>query len=280
METIKLEPMALWPETVPHQQGDSPEDNPTLTPYLPAGDIVRSAVIVCPGGGYSHRAPHEGEPIAYWLNSLGIAAFVLDYRVSPYRHPAPLKDAQRAIRLVRAKGRFGEWTVDPTRIGILGFSAGGHCATSAATIFDAGDKESSDPIAQQSSRPNALIACYPVITFGEYRHHGSMLNLLSDKDGQVSPELQESLSLETRVTPQTPPTFLWHTSNDPGVPVENSLMFAAALSHHKVQFALHVFPDGGHGLGLAADHQTVSVWPDLCAEWLEEIGFTEPGVSA
>ncbi len=266
-------PVALWPAGAPGALGQTPEDQPTLTPYLIPGKQVKAAVIVCPGGGYRGRAPHEGEPIARWLNSLGIAAFVLNYRVFPYRHPVPLGDAQRAIRLVRAQAET--WQVDPKRIGILGFSAGGHLATSAATIFTGGKAKDADPVERQSSRPDALVACYPVITFGEHRHDGSMKNLLGDENGTVSAESQNQLSLETRVDATTPPSFIWHTANDQGVPVENSLLLAGALSRHKVPFALHVFSDGSHGLGLAQDHPEVSVWPDLCAEWLEEIGFAD-----
>lgn len=267
-----LDPILLWPQGAPGAMGTGKEDCPRLTPYL-AGPIeqrsIRGAIIICPGGGYSHRAAHEGGPIARWLVSLGLAAFVLDYRVSPYRHPVPLTDAQRAIRLVRANAP--SWKIDPNRIGILGFSAGGHLATSAATIFDNSNPAASDPIDRESSRPNALVACYPVITFGEFRHHGSMINLL----GEVHDEtMRHNLSLENRVTQNTPPSFLWHTSDDQAVPVENSLLFAAALHKHNVPCSLHIFPHGPHGLGLAKNlPTTVSAWTTLCENWLREINL-------
>lgn len=269
-EVKQLEPVLLWPGGAPGAMGGGVEDCPRLTPYLPAGGSAapRAAVVVCPGGGYCGRAEHEARPIAEWLCSLGVAGLVCDYRVNPYRHPIPLGDAQRAIRLTRANS--ARWGIDPARVGILGFSAGGHCATSAATIFDDGRADAADPVDRQSCRPDALIACYPVITFGEFRHDGSMRALLGEKP---DPAMQEYLSLELRVTPRTPPTFLWHTAGDDGVPVENSLLFAQALSRNKVPFALHVFPTGNHDLGLAPDHSTVRAWPGICAAWLREIGF-------
>ena len=262
------EPILLWPGGAPGAKGDTMEDKPRITPYLPAGDGPFACIIVCPGGGYGGRAKHEGEPICKWLNSIGVAGFVLDYRVKPYRHPIPLGDAQRAIRMVRA--RAAEWKIDPKRVGILGFSAGGHLAASATTIFDAGKPDAADPIDRQSCRPDAAILCYPVITFGEKRHHGSMVNLIGEKPDE---KLRTMLSLENSVTPRTPPTFLWHTSDDNAVPVENSLLFAEALAKNKVPFALHVFPHGPHGVGLAANMPTVSAWTKLCADWLKEIGF-------
>jgi len=263
-------PIFLWPEGAPGARGSTMEDRPRITPFIPAGDGPLGCIIVCPGGGYGGRAGHEGAPVSKWLNSFGVASFVLDYRVAPYRHPIPLGDAQRSIRLVRA--RAAEWKIDPKRIGILGFSAGGHLAASAATLFDAGAADAADPVDRASSRPDAAILCYPVISFGEFRHHGSMVNLIGENpDG----DLRGKLSLESSVTPQTPPTFLWHTSDDGGVPVENSLMFAAALHKNKVPFALHVFPHGSHGLGLATDVPEVKEWTALCEMWLKGIGFAK-----
>jgi acetyl esterase/lipase len=223
-----------------------------LTPYLVDGPGPHPAMVVCPGGGYRRHAPHEREPVARWLNGLGIAAFVLEYRVAPQRHPAPLEDATDAIRTVRQ--RAAEWRVDPSRVGILGFSAGGHVAASAGTLAE-------DP----SGRPDLVVLCYPVISFGEHRHDGSMLNLLGD---DPPADAQAALSLETRVSAETPPAFLWHTAEDGAVPVENSLLFAAALARHDVPFALHVFPHGRHGLGLAEGEPEVGAWTSLCAAWL------------
>ncbi len=258
----------LWPTGAPGARGTAPEDTPRLTPFPLDTPGPHAAVIVCPGGGYAMRAPHEGAPIAQWLNSLGVAAFVLDYRVAPYRHPVPHGDAQRAIRTVRA--RADEWSIDPARIGILGFSAGGHLCVSAATIFDEGDPLAADPVERASSRPDAFIACYPVITFGEHRHDGSMRNLLGP---EPDPELRERLTLENRVTPDTPPGFLWHTADDAAVPVENALLLVGAMRRCGVPFALHVFAHGPHGLGLAPQHPDVAQWTNLCAGWLKGIGF-------
>jgi len=274
--TEKRPTVPLWPDGAPGAKGDGPEDTPRLTPYLVPGDGVRACIVVCPGGGYAGRAGHEGEPIARWLNTLGVSACVLDYRVRPYRHPIPLGDAQRSIRLVRHRSK--EWRIDAKRVGILGFSAGGHLAASAATIFDDGDPQAADPVDREPCRPDAAILCYPVITFGEYRHDGSMRNLLGKNP---APALREQMSLETRVTARTPPVFLWHTSDDPVVPVENSLLFAAALRARKVPFALHVFPHGPHGMGLAqggrgAAAPEVRQWTALAAVWLRAIGFAEP----
>jgi acetyl esterase/lipase len=256
--------LPLWPaELVPVW-----EEAPRLTPYLVDGPGPHPAIVVCPGGAYRRRAPHEGEPIARWLNSLGIAAFVLDYRVAPNRHPAPLHDAQRAIRTVRHHA--AEWRADGTRVGILGFSAGGHLAAAAGTHPGTGELGATDPVDRHSARPDLLVLCYPVITFGEHRHEGSMLNLLGD---DPSDEARQALSVERCVTAETPPTFLWHTAEDGSVPVQNSLLFAKALARNDVPFALHVFPHGRHGLGLAADDRLVGAWTRLCAGWLAGQGW-------
>ncbi len=263
------ETIPLYTGRAPGALGDQPEDQPTLT-FFPAtgGDGPHACVVVCPGGGYAMRADHEGEPIARWLNTLGVAAAVLAYRVAPYRHPVPLWDALRAIRVVRAQA--AKWKLDPERIGILGFSAGGHLTASAATLFTPGDLTATDPVERHSSRPDAAILCYPVITFGDQRHDGSMRNLLGP---EPDPAMQRALSLETRVTAATPPTFIWHTSDEDPVPVFNSLLFATALRTHRVPFALHVFPHGQHGLGLATGDPTVGQWTTLAARWLAEIDF-------
>lgn len=261
-------PVLLWPDGAPGALGAGDEDRLRITPFPVKSDKPAGAVVVLPGGGYCMRAAHEGEPVARWLNTLGIASFVVDYRVSPYRHPVPLGDAQRALRWVRANAR--QYNVDPQRIGILGFSAGGHLAGSAGTIFDDGKSDAADPVERESCRPDCLILCYAVLTFGEHRHHGSMTNLLG---GEWNEDLRQYLSLENRVTDRTPPTFLWHTADDNAVPVMNSLLFAEALGRCKVPFALHVFPHGTHGVGLAQDNPTLSAWTGLCARWLANSGF-------
>lgn len=258
----------LWPGASMDSIGEENQGCPSLTLYPVAGEGLSSAVIVCPGGGYGRRAPHEGEPVAQWLNGLGISAFVLNYRVAPYEHPIPLQDAQRAIRTVRHHAQ--EWGVDSNRLGILGFSAGGHLASSAGTLFDAGNQDAADPIERQSSRPDALILCYPVISLYEYGHMGSKRNLLGEAPDE---QLVSLLSTEKQVSSDTPPTFLWHTADDAAVPVENSLLFAGALSRHKVPYDLHVFESGRHGIGMASDHDEAYIWPELCANWLKKMKF-------
>src|SRR5438552_12245469 len=174
------EPIILWPNGAPGAVGKESSDIPTLTPYFaPKEKATGAAIIVCPGGGYDHLAAHEGAPVAEWLNSIGITAFVLKYRLGPrYHHPAPLQDAARAIRTIRAHA--AEWKIDPERIGILGFSAGGHLAATIATHFDSGKRDASDPVERVSSRPNLAILVYPVITMREKTHAGSKKNLLGD----------------------------------------------------------------------------------------------------
>jgi len=226
-------------------------------------------MIVCPGGGYAMRADHEGEPITLWMNRIGISAIVLNYRVAPNRHPIPLQDAQRAIRTARR--RAAEWRIDPQRIGILGFSAGGHLASSAGTHYDGGDPAAADPIERMSSRPDLMVLCYPVVTLKPpYAHEGSRNLLLGESP---EPGLVDLMSNETQVTEGTPPTFLWHTADDAAVPVENSLNFAAALARHRVPHELHVYESGRHGLGLGEDTPGVRDWPQACGEWLRVRGF-------
>jgi acetyl esterase/lipase len=261
-----LPPYRLWPAAAQEDVGEA--DWPQLTPYLPEGRAPRGALIVCPGGGYARLAPHEGEPIARWLVSLGIAAFVLRYRVAPHRHPVPLGDAQRAMRLVRSRAE--EWDVAAMPVGILGFSAGGHLSASLGVFNDGGAAGHPDVVERASCRPDALVLCYPVITFGTARHLGSTDNLLGPDADTAS---HEAVSLEHHVSAQTPPTFLWHTADDASVAVEHSLLFASALARHSVPFALHVYPQGRHGLGLAEDDPVVGSWTGLCATWLATQGF-------
>jgi acetyl esterase/lipase len=257
-------PMRLWEGQAPNQKGDGPDDIPTLQIIRPEKDPDGSAIIVCPGGGYTHLAPHEGEPVARHLNQTGVTGFVLRYRRAPYKHPTPLLDAARAIRTVRARAK--EWQLDPTRIGILGFSAGGHLAATISTKFDDGDATAADPIDRVSSRPDVSVLCYPVITFTEVSAHtGSRKNLLGENPPA---ELVEQLSAERHVTPRTPPTFLFHTMADPGVPVENSLLYAAALRANKIPYAMHIYEQGRHGVGLAENDPVLRTWPTLLSNWL------------
>jgi acetyl esterase/lipase len=263
-------PIVLWPDGAPGALGKDALDVPTLTPFLPLKEkATGAAVIVCPGGGYSHLADHEGAPVAQWLNSIGITAFVLKYRLGMrYHHPAPLQDAARAIRTVRA--RAAEWKLDPGRVGILGFSAGGHLASTLATHFDPGRADASDAIERLSSRPNLAILIYPVITMRDKTHAGSKKNLLGDNPPA---ELVTLLSNEEQVTKDTPPTFLVHTMTDTSVPVENSLMFVAALRKAGVPVEFHLYERGPHGFGLGRDDPILSTWPARCADWLRVHGF-------
>jgi len=257
----------LWPEGAPGALGTADKDIPTLTVYLPTAEKrTGAAMVICPGGGYTGLAAHEGEGYALWLAENGIASFVLKYRLgsSGYRHPRMLEDAARAVRLVRA--RAADWNVDAARVGIMGSSAGGHLASTLLTHFDAGNTNAPDPIDRQSSRPDLGILCYPVITLGQYTHQGSKNSLL----GRNPPEdLVASLSNELQVTKDTPPCFVWHTYEDTTVPVENSLQFAAALRKARVPFELHIYEKGGHGMGLKGDAAHHHQWADDCLAWLK-----------
>ncbi len=268
-------PMPLWPRGVPGlaelSTGDreAASEIPVLVPFLLAdadtGSGARPLVLVCPGGGYARRADHEGEPVARWLNGLGLHAAVCHYRVAPWRHPQPLHDAQRALRLVRHQA--AAWGVDAGRLGVLGFSAGGHLACTVANGGDDGQVEAVDPIERQSCRVQALIACYPVISSGPAAHRGSFANLLGGRE-------DASLSLEHSVRASNPPSFIWHSADDPAVPVENALLYAQALRAQGVSFALHIYPHARHGVGLAQDqHGTVAGWTAEAAAWLGELGW-------
>jgi acetyl esterase/lipase len=266
-------PIPLWPTGAPGAKGEQSEDRPTLSIYRPPEERASgSAIVVCPGGGYRNLADHEGHAVAVWLRGLGVTAAVLKYRLGPrYQHPAMMRDAQRAIRLLRA--RAAEWRIDPNRIGIMGFSAGGHLASTAATHFDDGNPQSTDPIERAGSRPDLLILGYPVITMTEpYGHAGSRRNLLGESP---SPELVTLLSNERQVTSLTPPTFFFHTQDDGGVPVENSLLFAAALRAARVPYELHAYEHGRHGVGLASGDPVLQTWPGLLANWLRAHRFVK-----
>jgi len=262
----------LWPQGAPGANGTEAKDKPTLIVYLPEKDkSPTAAVVICPGGGYGGLAmDHEGHQIAQWLNSHGIAGFICDYRHrgKGYGHPAPLQDAQRAIRTVRA--RASEFNVDPAKVGILGFSAGGHLASTVLTHFDKGEAAAEDAVMQQSSRPDFGVLCYAVIAFDQpYTHKGSQNNLLG-KD--AAPDLIASLSNEKQVTTETPPTFLWHTNEDLGVPPQNSLVFYEACVKQKVPAELHIYEKGRHGVGLAQGIPGTEAWPAACVAWLKNHG--------
>lgn len=261
----------LWPEGAPGARGETEADRPSLTVYLPEGGGNGTGVVVFPGGGYGHLAvDHEGRQVAAWLNELGIAAFVVRYRHAPgYAHPTPLRDAQRAIRTVRA--RAGEWGVDPGRLGVMGFSAGGHLASSTGVHFGWEDDVQTDAIDTQSARPDFMILVYPVITMIEpMTHRGSRRNLLGE---DPDPALVARMSSEWQVTAETPPTFLMHTTTDTAVPVENSLAFYQALRRAGVPAEMHVYAEGPHGFGLAPKDPILSTWPGRCADWLRLNGW-------
>lgn len=271
--SFSAEPILLWPEGAPGALGTGPHDMPQLTSYFPEADKASgAAMVICPGGGYGHLAPHEGKDYALFLNAHGIAAFVLQYRLGThnYRHPAMLHDAARAVRLVRS--RSDEWQIDKNRVGIMGSSAGGHLASTLLTHFDEGDKNSSDSIDRESSRPDIGVLCYAVISMGEHAHEGSKQNLLGENPSAESVQL---LSNELHVTPQTPPCFLWHTWEDKGVKIENSLQFVAALQAHDVPFDFHVFQEGGHGIGLKDKPPFASAhpWSQNLIFWLRAQKF-------
>jgi acetyl esterase/lipase len=264
----------LWAGRAPGALGDADDDTPTLTIYMPPNTTgPMTAVVVAPGGGYLHLSMNlEGRMPANYLNSLGVAAFVLKYRLGPkYHHPIELGDAQRAIRTVRS--RAAEWHIAPERIGVMGFSAGGHLASTVSTHFDVGDGTATDPVERASSRPDFAILCYPVITFTEtWTHQGSKMALLGDTP---DPALVRRLSNETQVTATTPPTFLFHTNADTTVPVENSVQYFLALRRAGVPAELHIFKDGGHGAGLALQDPVLSEWPKVLANWLRASGLTK-----
>ncbi len=262
----------LWTNAAPGAQGSAPEDIPTLTIYkTPGQNPSKSAVIVLPGGGYLHLAfDYEGTHVAEWLNAHGMAACVLKYRLGPkYHYPVELWDAQRAIRYVRAHA--SEFGIEPNRLGVWGFSAGGHLAAAAGTHFDNGDTHTPDPIDRQSSRPDFLILAYPVITLEEpYVHLGSLHALLGEKP---DPVLVRSLSNESQVSNRTPPTFLFHTTEDQVVPVENSVQFYLALRKAGVPAEMHIYLKGRHGVGLAQKDPVLRTWPDHLADWLKAEQF-------
>ncbi len=266
--------IGLWPDDAPDMV-QLPEDLRPSLRVFPAAHGAAPTVVVLPGGGYEMVSPDEGEPVARWLNTAGFTAIVVTYRVAPHVYPAALRDAVRAVRLARSHG--DDWSVQPDRLAVMGFSAGGHLAGSLATLGEDVALLGDDDLIGVLPRPDALVLCYPVVTMEPpFAHEGSVSNL----HGDLATDAQRAAwSLERRVTADTPPTFLWHPAPDAAVPVENSLVFAGALARHGVPFALHVFPTGQHGLNLATDEPLASAWPGLCATWLHEtLGTGRPQV--
>jgi acetyl esterase/lipase len=266
-------PVPLWPDGAPGALGASSNDIPTLTAYVPrTTNATGAAMVICPGGGYQRLAPHEGNDYALWLNQHGVTCFVLKYRLGShgYRHPAPLNDAARAVRWVRAHA--DDFKVDPHRVGIMGSSAGGHVAATLMTHFDAGDANAADVIDRESSRPDLGVLCYAVISMGKFAHQGSRDSLLGTNP---PPELVSLLSNELQVTTNTPPCFLWTTFADKTVPMENTMLFAEALRKNHVPFDLHVYEKGGHGIGLndKPPFKHPHPWAADCLFWLQEQKF-------
>ena len=265
----------LWPKGAPFANGDEEKDRPKLIMHLPNKQLATgTAVIICPGGGYAALAlDYEGREIAQWFNSFGVAGFICDYRHrgKGYGHPAPLLDAQQAIRTVRSRAK--EFHLDPHRIGIAGFSAGGHLASTTATHFETDPLNTGSPTNAVSCRPDFTVLGYPVIAFNEpFTHLGSQHNLLG-KNADM--ELVKSLSNEKQVSPQTPPTFLWHTTEDTGVLPDNSIVFYLALLRAGVPAELHIYEKGHHGLGLAKSVPGTSNWPSHCQQWMRARGLLE-----
>ena len=264
----------LWAKEVPDALGSDQKDIPQLTPYWPAKDKATGAtIVVCPGGGYNVLAPHEGEAYARWLNDLGIAAFVLKYRLikDGYRVPTILKDAARAVRTVRANAE--SWQLDPARVGIIGSSAGGHLSATLSTRFDPGQPDHDDLVERVSSRPDVTILCYAFILFDRTDNPERHERFLGPKP---SPEQIRAFSPALNVKAKTPPCFIWQTVEDPGVKVENSLVMAEALRQAGVPFDLHLYEKGRHGIGLGVrdyDPAKLHPWTQACVFWLAERNF-------
>jgi acetyl esterase/lipase len=264
----------LWPSGAPGALGETDADKPALDLYLPAPPASGAAVLVVPGGGYQFLAlDHEGSQIAHWLNDRGVAAFVLHYRLAPrYHYPAPILDGERAMRYIRAHA--SEFNLRPDRIGIWGFSAGGHLAASVTTHFDHGLPDAPDPLDRVGDRPDFAILAYGVLSMqAPITHPGSRLNLLGPNP---DPTLVTQFSNESQITRDTPPCFLFHTGNDPVVPVENSLRFYTALLLAGVPAELHIFEQGDHGVGLAGKNPQLRQWPVLLEGWMRLHGWINP----
>jgi acetyl esterase/lipase len=263
----KPEVVSLWEGHSPVGDGTFQTEDAQITLYRPAHPNG-ACFVICPGGGYGTLVMGaEGSGIAQWLNQHGIAGVVLKYRLPHGNAMVPLLDAQRALRLTRMKAK--DWGVDPKRIGIIGFSAGGHLASTADTHFDSGNPQSPDPVEKVSCRPDFAILVYPVITMGEKGHGGSRKNLLG---ANPTPETIEKFSNEKQVTPQTPPTFLAHAADDRTVPSENSRMFFEALQASKVPAKFLELPSGGHGLN-GYKGPMWDAWQTQSLEWLAEQKF-------
>lgn len=255
--------LSLWENDVP---GDQAGDG--FRPWMdfyPVPGSRRGLVLICPGGGYGSRMPHEGIMVAKRFNEFGIPAAVVHYRIAPHRHPEPMMDLSRALRIARSKA--SEWNICPAHVAVCGFSAGGHLAASLGLLWHEYPFTHEDSMAAISNRPDAMIPCYPVITSGEEGHNGSFLNLLGP-DGPASP-LWQALSLEHRVTDKAVPAFIWQSSEDSP---HNGMALASALMQHKLPFEIHIFEKGEHGLAVT-DDPPCNAWLPLCVEWLKTRGW-------
>ena len=270
VDTPKTE--LLWPAGTPGAVGKEDVDMPTITIYQPSRpQTTGTMVVICPGGGYQNLAiDHEGHQVARWFTSRGVAAAIVKYRLGPrYRHPAPLQDVLRAIRVVRS--RAAELNIKADRVGVMGFSAGGHLASTAATLFALKAAAVADGLEAVSSRPDFAILGYPVIVFGaDVTHKGSQRNLIGETPAA---DLVTQLSTDRQVTAQTPPTFLFHTSEDTAVPPQNSVAFYLALKNAGVPAELHIYEKGAHGVGLAPGDRELSTWPDRLLGWMRGRGL-------
>lgn len=270
--------LKLWGEgAAPGSTGDGHGDVPRLIVTRAQSDSPTAGVVILPGGGYGNLAmDHEGYQFAEWFKELGITSGICVYRHSGagnhgrgYKHPHPMVDAQRAIQMMRANA--DQWNLDPNRIGVIGFSAGGHLCSTVSNFAIQGNAESEDPISQVPSRPDFSILCYPVIALNQpYTHKGSQRNLLGD---DPDPALIQLMSTEQQVSEKTPPTFIFHTVEDKAVPVENALVYFAACRQHGVPVEMHIYQQGRHGLGLARDTPGASQWPEQCTDWLRRLGM-------
>ncbi len=254
--------LPLWPnQTAPYTEFSGGQEQPSVREFAVPG--ARSAMVICPGGGYGCKVDHEKDPIAKLYEKEGIAGYVLDYRVKPCHYETPLSDAKRAIRLVRSLGY--------EKVGIVGFSAGGHVCCSAATLYDAGDPEAADPIERLSSRPDAFVSSYSVVSFVRFRHQGSLENLMGEY--REDEALLRRFSAELNVTGDTPPGFIWHSREDKTVSVANSIQLAQAMAEAGVPFEMHIFPGGCHGAGVASPDERAEQWIPLSMAFLKSLGF-------
>ncbi len=272
------EKFLLWPEGAPDAKGDTEADKPALFLHRPEdGKANGACVIICPGGGYrALMMSYEGNDVARWFTKFGVTTAVLRSRIAPrYKHPAPMQDVHRAIRCARTNA--SAWGIDPKRIGVMGFSAGGHLAATAGVHHLAGDPLADDPVGQQATRPDFLVLAYPVISMQDgVTHAGSRANLLGRNP---DPKLVEKMSLERQVSIHTPPTFLFHTDDDKVVKSENSVLFYNGLRKSKVPAEMHIYKSGPHGVGLDR-HAATKSWGSLLRTWMDTMGFLKAKAQA